>query len=286
MSTPNSQVKVGILKLGCVGTAPLLEYLLDERAERKDILFRIVSSGSKMLEEEAVEIAKKLVEFKPDFAIVVSPNATLPGPTKAREILRENGIPTIVVSDAPTKKIKEELEEKGFGYIIVLADSMIGARKEFLDPAEMSIFNADIIKVLAVTGVYNLMVQAIDKVIDAIKEGKEPELPKVVVNADKALEYSEFSNPYAKSKAMAAFEIAAAVSKLTTKACFKIKEWEVYTLVASAAHEMMRCAAMLADEAREIEKYGDTLTRKPHSKKGMLLVKKKLIEKPVKEGSS
>jgi len=36
---------------------------------------------------------------------------------------------------------------------------------------------------------------------------------------------------------------------------------------------MMRCATLLADEACEIEKYGDTFTRKPGSKKGKLLLK-------------
>ena len=34
-------VKVGVVKLGCVGTAPLLEYLLDERADRNDVDVRI-----------------------------------------------------------------------------------------------------------------------------------------------------------------------------------------------------------------------------------------------------
>ena len=281
----SSRVKIGVFKLGCIGCAPLLEYLLDERAERKDIMVRVAGSGAKMAEEEALEAAKTLVEFKPDFAIVVSPNAALPGPTKVREFLKESGIPTIVISDAPAKKIVEDLEGKGFGYIIVTADSMIGARKEFLDPTEMAIFNADVIKVLAATGVFNIICRELDRVIDAFKKGEKPELPKVVVNSETAVEAAKFSNPYAKSKAIAAYEMAASVAKLTTKACFKIKEWERYTLIASAAHELMRYAAILADEAREIEKYGDTLLRKPHSAKGKILEKTKLIEKPKEAGS-
>jgi len=81
---------------------------------------------------------------------------------------------------------------------------------------------------------------------------------------------------------MAAYEIAAAVAKLTTAACFKIKEWERYTMYAAAAHEVMRYAALLADEAREIEKHGDTVLRRPHSRKGEILKKSRLIEKPAK----
>ncbi len=277
-------VKVGVIKLGCVGAAPLLEYLLDERADRNDIKVRVVTSGAKLHEEEAEEVTKALLEFKPDLAIVVSPNAALPGPRKARDVLHEAGIPTIVISDAPAKKAVGELEEKGIGYIIVLADSMIGARREFLDPIEMAAFNSDIIRVLAFTGVYNILYEAIDKAIEAIKNGEKPELPKIIVNSEKAVEAAHYSNPYAKSKAIAAFEIAATVSKLTTAACFKIQEWERYTIVASAAHEMMRYAAKLADEAREIEKYGDTVVRRPHSKKGKILHKTKLLEKPAKTG--
>lgn len=277
-------VKIGVVKLGCVGTAPLLEYLLDERADRADIKVRVVSSGAKLSEEEAEEVAKVILDFGPDLAIVVSPNAALPGPSRAREIVSGAGVPTLVISDAPAKKIVGELEEKGIGYIIVLADSMIGARREFLDPIEMAVFNSDIIKVLALTGAYNILYGAIDGVIDAIKGGKKPELPRVVVNAERAVEAARFSNPYAKSKAIAAFEMAAAVSELTTAACFKIKEWERYTIMASAAHELMRYAAMLADEAREIEKYGDSLVRRPHSRRGEMLYKTRLLEKPSKTG--
>lgn len=42
-------VKIGILKVGCIGSAPLLEFLLDERAERRDIAVRVVGSGAKEL---------------------------------------------------------------------------------------------------------------------------------------------------------------------------------------------------------------------------------------------
>jgi len=43
-----SKVKVGVLKMGAIGTAVILEYLLDERADREDIEVRVVTSGAKM----------------------------------------------------------------------------------------------------------------------------------------------------------------------------------------------------------------------------------------------
>jgi methylenetetrahydromethanopterin dehydrogenase len=50
----------------------------------------------------------------------------------------------------------------------------------------------------------------------------------------------------------------------------------------AAAHEMMRAASRLVDEAREIEKSSDTVLRKPHFRDGTLGVKKNLMEKPKK----
>jgi len=275
-------VKVGIVKLGCVGTAPMIEFLLDERADRNDIDVRVVTCGAKMDPEKAEEVAKKLLDFKPDLAIVVSPNAALPGPTKAREVLKEAGLPVIVVSDAPAKKALGDLEAKGFGAFIVEADAMLGARREFLDPVEMACFNADIIKVLATTGVYNLLVDYVDKAIAAIKQGKKPELTRVVVDKETAIATTGYTNPYARAKAMAAFETARRVADLTTEACFKIQEWERYTPIAAAAHEMLRNAARLADEAREIEKQSNTLERRPHARDGTRMRKVKLMEKPAK----
>jgi 2,3-bisphosphoglycerate-independent phosphoglycerate mutase len=40
----------------------------------------------------------------------------------------------------------------------------------------------------------------------------------------------------------------------------------------------MRTAALVSDDVREIEKYGDNVTRKPHYNDGSHLIKKKLIE--------
>ena len=85
------------------------------------------------------------------------------------------------------------------------------------------------------------------------------------------------------AKAMAAYETAKRVADLSVEGCFKVKEWERYTKIVAAAHEMARAAAKLAEEAREMEKGEDSVTRKPHYDDGTILSKKKLIEKPKKE---
>jgi|Deesub1362B_J571_1020462.scaffolds.fasta_scaffold00077_11 methylenetetrahydromethanopterin dehydrogenase len=270
-------VKVGVVKMGAIGTALLVEYLLDERADRGDITVRVVTSGAKMQPEEA-EVAEKMKEFDPDLVIVVSPNAALPGPKAAREAFE--GKPVIIISDAPAKKAKDEFKEKGFGYILINADSMIGARREFLDPTEMALFNADVVKVLAATGAFRLVQEAIDGVIDALKEGKTPELPQVVVTAERAVAAGNFKNPYAKAKAMAAYYIAEKVADIDVKGCFIEKDPEKYIPLVASAHEMMRVAAIEADRAREIEKGGDSVYRTPHSKDGAILKKFSLMEKP------
>lgn len=275
-------VKIGFGKLGNIGSAPILEFLLDERAERKDIEARVVSSGAKMGVEHATEVARSLIEFKPDFAVITSPNAALPGPTKLREGLTSAKVPTIVISDSPAKKAIQEIERVGAGYMIVEADSMIGARREFLDPAEMALFNADLLKVLTVTGVFNVLWQEIDKVVQSIQKGQAPALPKIIINKEKAIESSGLNNPYSKTKAMAAHEIARKVADLTVEGCFMVKEWEHYTQLVAAAHEMMREAARLADEAREMDKAEDMILRTPHHDDGTVLSKRKLIEKPKK----
>jgi len=275
-------VKVGFLKLGCIGSALLLEFMLDERAERQDLDVRVVGAGAKLGVEQAEEAAQRILEFKPQLVVVTSPNATLPGPKRTRDILKGAGIPTIVVSDSPGKKAAQELEQQGFGYVIVEADSMIGARREFLDPLEMVLFNLDVTRVLAVTGALNLLTAEIDRAVEAIKKGVQVPLPRVVVDKEKAIRAASFLNPYAASKAMAAYETARRVADVTVEGCFVVKEWERYTQLVSSAHEMMRQAARLSDEAREMEKSQDSVARTPHYDDGTILHKRKLIEKPVK----
>jgi methylenetetrahydromethanopterin dehydrogenase len=275
-------VKVGFLKLGCIGSASLIEFMLDERAERQDIDVRVVGAGAKLGTEQAEEAAKRLLEFKPQLVVITSPNATLPGPKRAREIIKAAGIPVVVVSDSPAKKSVQELEQQGFGYVIVEADSMIGARREFLDPLEMVLFNLDVTRVLAITGALNLLTAEIDRVIESIKKGAQVSLPQVVVDKEKAIKAASFSNPYAGTKAMAAYETARRVADISVEGCFQVKEWERYTQIVSAAHEMMRQAARLADDARESEKSQDAVSRTPHYDDGSVLKKTKLMEKPAK----
>jgi len=174
----------------------------------------------------------------------------------------------------------KELEAADLGYIIVEADSMIGARREFLDPTEMALYNADILRVLAATGALNVIVKELEEVIQSLKKGQKPQLPRIVIDKDKAVEAAGFKNPYAKAKAAAAHEIARHVAEINVEACFKVPEWQKYIALTATGHEMMRTAARLADEAREIEKSEDSILRKPHFDDGTLGEKRTLIEKP------
>ncbi|NVM29807.1 MAG: F420-dependent methylenetetrahydromethanopterin dehydrogenase [Candidatus Helarchaeota archaeon] len=274
-------VKIGVIKAGNIGISPVIDLLLDERADRENIDTRVVTSGAKLNPEQCVEITKKILEFKPQLIIFLSPNAGLPGPTKAREILAEAKVPTIIISDAPGKKATEDIEAKGQGYLILVADSMIGARRPFLDPVEMALFNANILAVLAITGVIPLVYTEIDKVIDQIERGETPSLPRIVVNKKNAIPAAGFTNPYARNKAMAAHELCKAVAGVNVEGCFKTKGRENYMPIVGAAHEMMREAFLLADQAREIEKYGNTVLRRPHAPDGKVLSKRDFAEKPV-----
>lgn len=270
-------VKVTFLKIGYIGATNLIDALIDERASRKGISVRVVSSGCKMDEEEAVDAAKLAASVPSDLYVVVSPNADLPGPTTAREILKETGKPIIVVSDEPSRKAAKKLGEEGLGYIVVYADPMIGARQGFLDPVEMALFNSDVIRVLAVTGVLRLIHSEIDRVIAQIDKGEEPQLPQVIVNKEAALQQSGLENPYAYARAMASFEAARRVGALSTEGCFKVEESEMYLPIVAAAHELMRHAALMADEAREVEKANDSVTRIVHFRSGALRKKTKLL---------
>jgi len=273
-------LKIGILKNGTIGSSLLLAFLLDERAEATKINVYEVTSGAKMHPPEmCTETMKDLLKWEPELILMSSPNAALKGPAAAREMAKEAGIPSIVISDAPAKKALEEIQEKGMGYILVNCDSMIGARRPYLDPTEMSCFNADLLKVLAITGALNVIAIELNKVIMDLLEGKQPTLPQLIVDAKTAVKAAGFSNPYAEAKCIAAFELAASVSKVTGKACFALKEREDYMPLLAASHEMMRTAALMCDEAREIEKYNDSVLRMPHHAKQHFLTKRKLHEK-------
>jgi methylenetetrahydromethanopterin dehydrogenase len=281
--------RIGILKLGCIGAAPLLDLILDERAERKDIAVRVVTTGASMDPAHCEEASAKLAEMNPGLVLIVSPNASLPGPTKAREYLLKKKILVVAISDGPSKKAFFTKDEKGksvvsipdgTGFIVLPMDPMIGARKEFLDPTEMAIFNAEIIKVFSCTGVIRFLQSEMDKLTDSLKAGATPKLPTITLTTEKALESAGFASPYAYAKAYAALKMAESVADITSKACFKDNDPEVYIPAVAAAHELLRAAARLADEAREIEKQNDTLLRTSHSSSGKALKKTQLHEKP------
>ncbi|MHA2180608.1 MAG: F420-dependent methylenetetrahydromethanopterin dehydrogenase [Promethearchaeota archaeon] len=271
-------LKIGILKNGTIGSSLLLAFLMDERAEATRINVYEVTSGAKMHPPEmCTKTMENLLKWEPELIIMSSPNAALPGPKSAREMA--GNIPTIIISDAPAKKAVDEIKEKNMGYLLVNCDSMIGARRPFLDPVEMSIFNSDLLKVLAVTGALQVIAAELNTVIIDMLEGKSPTLPQVIIDSNLATETAKFSNPYARAKAIAAFELAASVSKITGKACFQLKERSDYMPLLAAAHEMMRTAAILCDEAREIEKFNDTVIRRPHHAKQHFLTKIGLHDK-------
>jgi methylenetetrahydromethanopterin dehydrogenase len=276
-------VKVGVVKCGNIGSAPLLELLLDEVGDREDIRTRTVGTGSKMLAEETENALERIFDYNPDLIVFVSPNPSVQGPTRAREILAEKKIPCVFICDAPGKRVKEEFEKYGLGYIIVMGDPLIGARREFLDPTEMAVFNSNVIKVLAITGVYRMIFREIDRLVHGYKAGLSPKLPTLIIDTDNIRDQSDFKNPYAKVKAMAAYELTKRLAEINTRACFVEKEKENYIPLVACAHEIAQVAARLAEEAREIEKYGDTLVRRPHGRDGRPKVKDKLMLSPVSD---
>ncbi|MCE5214659.1 MAG: F420-dependent methylenetetrahydromethanopterin dehydrogenase [Methanobacterium sp.] len=272
-------VKIGVIKCGNLGTSPVIDLVLDERADRPNIDVRGVNSGAKMNPEQIEDAVPKIMDFDPDFVVFISPNPGAPGPARARELLSEMDVPAIIVGDAPGMGKKDEMDEQGLGYIIVQGDPMIGARREFLDPTEMASFNSDVIKVLAATGAYRVVQETLDAAIAQAESGSI-DLPKVVITTEKAVTAGDFKNPYAKAKAMAAYEIAMKVADVDLKGCFMTKEMEKYIPIVASAHEMISAAAKLAVEAREIEKANDTVLRKPHGGQGQTLSKTELMLKP------
>jgi methylenetetrahydromethanopterin dehydrogenase len=268
--------KIGFIKLGNIATSLAADLALDEIAERTDVEFKIVSFGPKMTKKEG-EASVELKAWGPQLVVISSPNAATAGPTAAREQFR--GLPTIVISDGPTKK--EARDALGTGYIILPVDPLIGAKREFLDPAEMALFNSDALKVLAAGGAIRLVQEELDRAMALIAKG-EINLPAILATPEKCAERMNFQNPYARAKAVGALYMAQTVASIDAQACFRLKELEAIALAAAAGHEVMRAAARLADEARELEKGNDSVSRKPHARSGELMKKTRLLEKPEK----
>lgn len=271
-------VKVGIIKTGNIGTSTIIDLILDERADREDIDVRTISSGAKMEEEQVKDILPKIFDFNPDIIIYISPNPNAKQPGVIRNKLSKLGIPSIVVGDQPGEKAINKMKEQNLGFILIRADAMIGARREFLDPTEMALFNADVLKVLSITGTLRLVHNAIDAVIKQFEEGEPVELPEIVVTAELAVFNAGFKNPYAMGKAIAAYNMASLVSEMNINACFKTDEPDIYIPMVTASHELMSAAAKLADEAREIEKSNDTVLRTAHAIDGSVWVRQSLVD--------
>jgi methylenetetrahydromethanopterin dehydrogenase len=264
---------IGVIKTGNIASSLVLELLLDERADRKNIDVRVATSGAKMGPEDCVEVAKQIVDWGPELILYTTPNPATPGPKKVIDMLA--GKRAIVVGDAPGIKIKDVLEEAGLGYIFVKADSMIGARREFLDPTEMAIFNGEMLRLLGATGAFKAVQDEIDKAIDDADY-----LPRVIIDSDRAIAASGIVNSYARAKAKAAYDMGEKVGELNIKGCFMQKEPEQYIETVASAHELLRAAAALADKAREMEKTEDLVERKPHASDGKTLTKEKLLDRP------
>ncbi|MGQ4872083.1 MAG: F420-dependent methylenetetrahydromethanopterin dehydrogenase, partial [Candidatus Thorarchaeota archaeon] len=228
-----SPVKIAVVKLGCIGTLPLLDIMIDERADREDVEVRAFSSGSKMDTPSCEDVTRTALTYGPDLVLLASPNAALPGPTEARNAFLTAGIPTIALTDGPGQKAfmvrdehgkKTPVQVKGLGFVVIPQDPMIGARREFLDPTEMVLFNGELLKVLSVTGVIRKLQKVIDGVIEDIKNERTPSLPRLVLRSEEAAAEGGFANPYAASKAIAALKILEALAKVSSEACFKTKD--------------------------------------------------------------
>jgi methylenetetrahydromethanopterin dehydrogenase len=271
-------LRVVFAKIGMIGVTPMIEGLFDERAVRKDIVIRSVYSGCKMEPSDAKEVLEAALALKPHLLIFVTPYLQGEGPMAGVEILSGCGVPSCVVSNTATKEVLSKLDEAGVGYIIAEADPMIGAKREFLDPVEMCLFNSDIIRVLALTGVYRAIQIEVDKMIEALKQGLKPQPPKLILDRERALAYAGYHNPYAAAKAMAAYEACKIVAELSTRGCYAVKEPARALHYVSASHEVMRFAARIADEAREMEKNNDTVERLIHASDGSLIKRVRLLE--------
>jgi methylenetetrahydromethanopterin dehydrogenase len=263
----DEMVTVTFVKIGYIGTTIIIEALLDERSARKDLKMRVVSCAVSMDVEDSEEVAKMAAGIDSDLYVVISPNASLAGPKAARTVLEATGKPLILVSDEPSRKYMKDLPEE-IGFFVIYGDPMISAKSAYLDPVEMALFNADVMRTLAVTGAFRLIQSELDKVIDSIKAGEKLELPRIVMTKKRVLEASEIQNPYARGKVVAAYEINRKVAELSSEAVFKLEERDDAIPVLTAAHEAARQAAKLCDEAREIEKSNDTAVRIPHFSKG------------------
>ena len=270
-------IKIAIVKAGNIATSTVIDILLDERAHREDIMIRTFGTGSKMNIEYIKEVIDLAISINPDLVLYVGPNISSKKNLEIADNLKDINVPIIFIGDAKDKKITETLDKFNIGYIILEGDPLLGAKRAVLDSTEMVLFNANILKVLAVSGTIRLLQNELNSVISGLKM-KEINLPKIIVNSEIALKYSGIKNPYAHAKAKASYEMAILVHKLNYQGCFVLKKKEEYIPCVLSAHELAETASELAQEARNIEKINDSILRAPHDRLGQILRKVKLSE--------
>lgn len=270
-------IKVGVVKVGNIGISTVIDLVLDERADRDDFHIRTISTGSKMGQNEINDIINRVKKIDVDLLLFVSPNPGARQVKHAIEEITKLNIPLIIIGDKPGERAIPFMKEHDLGYILIRADPMIGARREFLDSTEMVLFNSYVLNILSITGVVRLLHKEIDKVLHSIINNTKIVYPEIIVTAQKAVEYARFNNPYAKAKAIAAFQIASHVSEMDVTACFRVSNPDEYIPLVVAAHEMIAVASQLAQEAREIEKSNDEVVRTPHRRDGSVANKHKLM---------
>ena len=160
---------------------------------------------------------------------------------------------------------------------------MIGAKRDFLDPTEMCLFNGYIITAFSTCGVFAYITDLLDSVINQLKKGEKSSLPTRNMSSIGVVTSYPFANPYSRPKAMAALNILQDAGKLNVNGCFIEKTRERSIIKVNAAHEMVRQAAKIADEVRELEKTTDHVVRNPHGKDGEILHKKHFFDEAHKE---
>ena len=137
----------------------------------------------------------------------------------------------------------------------------------------MCLYNGYIITAFSACGVFAYITALLDDVIRQLKEGKKPELPTRNMSSIGIVTSVNFSNEYSRPKALAVLNILTEAGELNVNGCFIEKDKEKSLIKVAGAHEMVRQAAILADEVRELEKTSNHLIKTPHGKEGELLHK-------------
>ena len=73
-------VNIGIIKMGNLGMSQVINLIQDEMAAREGITVRAFGTGAKMGLAEALD-TESFKQWNVDVMVIISPNATAPGPT-------------------------------------------------------------------------------------------------------------------------------------------------------------------------------------------------------------